>query len=197
MNHCDCLKYIVLVLLCLLASAPSSVSAESQHNYSNKEFGFGFQYPASWGESPPLALNARVKLVSPVGSPHAECTVIVKRYPHADSAKQSDIDQVFTARPSVAELKEILSQGASDVDVLEAGTGKLHSRPAHLARVRYITGTLFGNAYASGRVVMTATPGLTWTLSCSGQGATPAEAEKSYQSWQGEIDNIASSFRFK
>ena len=45
-------------------------------------------------------------------------------------------------------------------------------------------------------MVLTATPGLTWTISCNGKGATPAEAEKNFAFWSQEIDAIIASFRF-
>ena len=57
-------------------------------------------------------------------------------------------------------------------------------------------GTLVGTLPAYGRVVLTATPGLTWTISCNGKGATPAEAEKNFAFWTQEIDAIIASFRF-
>jgi hypothetical protein len=52
------------------------------------------------------------------------------------------------------------------------------------------------NTYASGRVLMAATPGLTSTISYSGLRGTPAEAEKNYQFWEGKINNLESSFKF-
>ena len=56
--------------------------------------------------------------------------------------------------------------------------------------------TPVGPARAYGRVVMTATPGLTWTISCSGQGTTAEEAERNFAFWGLEIDALVASFRF-
>jgi hypothetical protein len=197
MKYLDRLKYAWIFILCLVVTSPLTACAKSSQKYSNQEFGFNLAYPESWVTGPALAPNSRLQIMAPANTQRAECNVIVKRYPKAVSAQQGDIDQVFLEVPSVSELKEILSQSANDVEVLAASSVKLHSRPAHLARVRYNVGSSTGKTFVSGRVLMTATPGLTWTLSCGGQGNTPAEAEKSYQFWQHEIDNTVSSFRFK
>lgn len=195
MNHFTRSKYFAIVIFFLAAS--SAISAESQRNYTNHEFGFSFQYPASWTVTPTSTANSRAKVASPTNAPHAECAVIVQCYPQAASVSQVDIDQIFTGAPSPAELKSALSQGANDVEILAVSTGALHSRPAHLARTRYNIGIPAGRAFVSGRIAMTATPGLTWTLSCGGQGNTAVEAERSYQFWQLEINKLISSFRFK
>src|SRR5665647_310802 len=188
MNRLDCLKYISFAILCL-AAITSSAHAGKTQSYTNQEFGFSIRYPAQWTVNPSSAPNARIRVVSPTTTGHAECTVIVKRYPHAVAAKQSDIDQIFTESPSPTELKEVLSQADNKIEILKASTGKLHSRPAHLARVKYNVGNVLGGqAYAFGRVVMTATPGLTWSLSCNGQGTTSAEAEQNFQFWEREIN---------
>jgi hypothetical protein len=168
-----------------------------QPNYSNQEFGFSLRHPDTWTAGPSPAPNARVRLATPANTQRAECVVIVKRYPNAASAKQSDIDEVFLEAPSAAELKEILSQSASEVEILAASSGKLHTRPAHLARVRYTVGKPPDKIFVTGRVVMTATPGLTWTISCGGQGNTAAEADKSFQFWQRDINSLISSFIFR
>ena len=191
-----CAKYVRLVLICLAAAAPSALCAENLQSYHNQEFGFSFHYPGSWVIRPASVPNLQVKVGSPDTTQPAECAVIVKRYPHAVSAKQSDIDQIFTEVPTPAELKDVLSQGANEVEVVTASAGTLHKRPAHWARVRYSVDTSAGKVSASGRVVMTATPGLTWTVSCSAQGDTPAKAEQSFQFWKKEIDSLIASFRF-
>lgn len=159
-----------LVFACLVSATSSIAFGENLRTFTNKEFGFTFQYPVSWTVQPSGTPNSRAKVVSPKDSPYAGCAVIVQRYPQLSSLKQVDIDQVFAKRPPPSEIKEGLSQGFSDVAVLAVSVGALHSRPAHLARVRYSVGTESGKILFSGRIVSTATPGLTWTVSCGGQG---------------------------
>jgi hypothetical protein len=163
-------------------------------SYSNQEFGFSFTYPEAWIIRPGTMPNMRVKVADRAEQPAAECALIAKRFPKAVSAKQAEIDQIFTTPPTTAELEEVLGEGGNAVKVTKASVGSLHKRPAHVGRVYYKVGT---NAYASGQVVMTATPGLTWTLSCSGLGDTPANAEKNYHLWESAIDNLIASFTFK
>lgn len=44
---------------------------------------------------------------------------------------------------------------------------------------------------------MTATPGITWSVSCYGLGSQPESAEKSFKHWDGQINTLFSSLRFK
>jgi len=174
--------------------AAPALCAEKMSTYSNKEFGFSVQYPASWAITPSSTPNLRVKLVAPANAPAAECAVVVKRYPNAVSAQQSDIDQVFVEPPTTAELEELLSQGGYIVKVARASAGRLGSRPAHLARFQYRRD---GNVYASGQAALTATPGLTWSVSCYAQGDNPKQAEKNFHSWEEKIVKFFESFQFK
>ena len=192
-----CSKWLLNFTIFLTVISPLTACAKNPHEYTNPEFGFGLQYPESWVVRPSLVPNSRIRVVAPTGALRAECMVVVKRYAKAVSAQQSDIDQVFLEKPSVSELKDILSQSAQGVDVQSASSGKLHARPAHLALVRYTMDSPTGTTFVSGRVLMTATPGLTWTLSCGGQGSTAAEAEKSFQFWRRDIDSTVTSFTFK
>jgi hypothetical protein len=197
MNYQNHTKYLWIFILLLAVTCPLTACAKNPREYTNPEFGFSLQYPESWVVGTSLVPNSRLKVETPDKSQHAECVVIVKSYPNAVSAKQSDIDQIFQEEPTLAELKDILSQSANDVEVLTVSSGKLHSRPAHLARVRYNVGSPTDKTFVSGRVLLTATPGLTWTLSCGGQGKTAAEAEKSFQFWRHEIDKTIASYKFK
>lgn len=189
------IRHACLVFLALV-TAPVA-KAEELLTFTNDEFGFTFQYPATWRISPPASSNSRAKVVSPAGTPHAECAVIVQRYPQLDSASQEDIDGVFSEPPLAAEISNSLSQSFNDVRVVALSVGALGARPAQSSRVRYSAGAPANRNYVSGRVVSTATPGLTWTVTCGGQSASPAEAERSYQFWQLEISLLVSSFKFK
>lgn len=179
------------------STKPTVTATAGQSSYVNQEFGFSLHYPRTWTAGPAPAPNARVRLAAPASALAAECVVTVKRYPKAAAAQQSDIDQVFLEAPAAAEIKEILSQSVAEVEVLTATSDKIDTRPAHLARVRYTIGQAPATTFVTGRVIMTATPGLTWTLSCGGRGSSAAEADKSFAFWQGEIDSLVSSFRFQ
>lgn len=183
-----CLALLLLGLL--VQSAPA---ADQSSRYANSQFGFSFQYPGSWIFAHAPERNVRVKIVTPEGSPAAECAVIVKEYPKAADAKQDDIDQIFLAPPTVEELQEVLVRDGDPLKVTKAGTGKLDTRPTHVARYRLQLGL---EEYLSGQVAMTATPGRTWSVSCSGRGASPEQAEKNFQFWKKGIDGLMTSFRF-
>jgi hypothetical protein len=184
-----CLFVSVLALWTDTASA-----AEKTARYNNDQFGFSFQYPASWIFAHTPLRDMRVKVVAPGSSPAAECAVIVKEYPNAVKAKQSEIDQIFLEPPTVEELQEVLGQEGEQLKVIKASTGMLDKRPTHVARYRLHLGL---SEDLSGQVAMTATPGLTWSVTCSGRGVNPEQAEKNYQAWQQAMQALLASFRFK
>jgi hypothetical protein len=51
--------------------------------------------------------------------------------------------------------------------------------------------------YASGQVEMIVTPGITWSVFCSGPGGQPESAEKSFKHWDSQINALFSSLRFR
>ena len=188
------LKILSVHMIAAAMLASAAMGAEKLTTYSNKEFGFSFQYPAAWTLSPSSLPNLRAKVVAPANGPLAECAVVVKRYPNAASAKQSDIDQIFIEPPTAAELEEVLSQGGEVVKVSKASAGRLHARPAHFAQFHYRKN---GDVYVFGQTALTATPGLTWSVSCSAQGDDPQKADKNLHYWQSRIDALIGSFQFK
>ncbi|MGD9947217.1 MAG: PsbP-related protein [Desulfobulbus sp.] len=183
-----------LFVLVVVGWAGTVLAAEKTARYSNGQFGFSFQYPASWFFAHTSVRNMRVKIVAPENGPAAECAVMVKEYPNAVKAKQSEIDQVFLEPPTVEALQEVLGQEGEQLKVTKASTGKLDNRPTHVARYRMRLGF---DEYFSGQIAMTATPGLTWSVSCSGRGQTPEQAEKNFQAWQQSIQGLMHAFRFK
>jgi len=185
------------VFVCLLLAASSVALAEDLRTFANSECQFSFQYPASWQVRPPGSPNSRGKVVSPNGSPSAECAVIVKRFPQLSSLSQMEIDQVFARQPTPSEFREGLRPTLNDVTVMTVSVGALQSRPAQLARVQYSVGTEFGKVYVSGRTVTTATPGLSWTITCGGLGGTFEEAARNYLHWQTAINRLVFSFQFR
>lgn len=180
-------------LLVLAVTLGSALAAEQPTTFTDPEFRFSFQYPASWSTAPTPVADMRVKVVAPDQTPAAECSVFVKRHPKAIHAKQSEIDEIFQDAPTAAELEEVLSDDKGVVKVTKAGNGKLHNRPAHVATFHYRA----EHGYASGQVAMTATPGMTWSVSCYGLGDQPEAADKHFKHWEGQIKTLFSSFRFK
>ncbi len=193
MSSLHCLLRFCLAMWLVALWMGNVAAAEKTARYSNSQYGFSFQYPATWVFAHSAVRNMRVKIVAPENGPAAECTVIVKEYPHAVNAKQSEIDQIFLEPPTVAELQEVLGQEGEQLQVTAASNGRLGSRPTHVARYRMRLGF---DEYLAGQIAMTATPGLTWSLSCSGKGDNPQQAEKNYQTWRRSVEALLASFRF-
>ena len=188
--------FLGAALLLLATAFPAPARVIELQRYEDRAFHFALQYPANWQLSPVTDGDLRAQVRAPDGGPTAQCSVIVKQFPNAAEAKQADIDQVFLAPPTAAEIREMLGAEVPELEVLTVTTTTLHTRPAHQAALRYSLPALVGTLPAYGRVVLTATPGLTWTISCNGKGATPAEAEKNFAFWSQEIDALIASFRF-
>jgi hypothetical protein len=182
---------LIVLLLSLVVS--SAAATDQPGRYTNNQFGFSFQSPGGWIYAHAPERNVRVKIVAPDGSPAAECAVTVKEYPKAGNARQGEIDRIFLVAPTIEELHEVLADGGRQLKVIKASTGTLDTRPIHVARYRLQLGF---DEFLFGQVAMTATPGLTWSVSCSGRGGSPEEAEKNYQFWQKGIEALMTSFRF-
>ncbi len=188
---------LIAALFLLTAPAPAPARVIELRRHENREFHFAFQYPASWRLNPDAGGDLRARTIAPAGGPEAQCSVIVKRFPNAAGARQGEIDP-GVPRPA--------HRGRDHRYARRRGTGSggarrfcghpAHPRPAHQAALRYTVVTPVGPARAYGRVVLTATPGLTWTISCSGQGTTNEEAERNFAFWGLEIDALVASFRF-
>nr|WP_320010446.1 hypothetical protein [uncultured Desulfobulbus sp.] len=181
-----------IMLLLVGVLGPDTVrAAKKTGQYTNEQFGFSFRYPASWIFAHSPQRDMRVRIVAPEGEPDAECAVVVKEYPAAAHARQEEIDEVFTATPTVEELQEVLGQSEDHLEVLAAAKGRLQQRPTHVATYRLRQGL---DEYLYGEVSMTATPGLTWSLSCRGLGASQAQAKKNFQYWAAAIQALYASF---
>ena len=142
-----------LLLLATAVPAPARVIELQRHE--NREFHFAFQYPASWQLSPVTGGDLRARVSAPEGGPTAQCSVIVKQFPNAAEARQAEIDQVFLAPPTAAEIREMLGAEIPELEVLSVATTTLHTRPAHQAALRYPLPALVGTLPAYGRVVLT------------------------------------------
>lgn len=184
----------LMVIPCIRTADAAPTPVAPTAVYRNGSFNFTFRYPANWIAMPSKVTNTRVQVASPVKSPTAECSVIIKEYPKAVKARQADIDAIFTDQPDSRELEQVLGGEGENVTVTRAVTGKLGARPAHYARYRAQLG---GSAYLSGEVAMTATPGLTWSVACNGLGSTPEKADKNFRAWQQSIEALYKSFRLQ
>ena len=181
----------------LLLTIPLSY-AENTQVYSNKEYRFSFKFPASWHVQAPITPNSKVKVVSPSSSLSAECAVIIKKVSQLDGQSQENLDQMLLQSPPDKEqYQATLMQGFSDVSVIAVSQGRLGSRIAHMVRTRYSVRSKSSKEFVSMRMAKAFSPGMSWGLTCGGQGKSPDEAEKAYEYWQTAINNIFMTFRFQ
>jgi hypothetical protein len=172
--------------------------AEDSQVYSNKEYRFSFKFPASWHAQAPTTPNTKAKVVSPSSSFTAECAVTIKTMSQLSEKSQTELDQLLLQSPPDREqYQATLMQGFSDVSVVAVSQGRLGSRIAHMVRARYSVGSESTKEFVSVRMAKAFSPGLSWGLTCGGQGKTPAEAEKAFEYWQSAINNVFFTFHFQ
>lgn len=181
----------------LLLTIPLS-HAESTQLYSNNEYRFSFMYPGSWHLQAPITPHSIAKIVSPSSAMSAECAIIVKKVPQLDGQTQDNLDKMLLQSPPDKEqYKATLLQGFSDVSVIAVRQGRLGSRIAHMVRAKYSVSNESSKEFVSVRMAKAFSPGMSWGLTCGGQGKSADEAEKAYEYWQADINNIFQTFRFQ
>jgi hypothetical protein len=154
--------------------------------------------PTSWVRQPTTTGNSRIKFVAPLGTPAAECAVIVKEYPGLRGEQQSTFDQQMAEQPNPSEMTSQLSSRYNNVKVFSTGVASISGFPAQLVNVQYSVGTPRGELWARGITVTTATtPGLVWTITCGALGKSLDEAQKGFSYWQSEIMRFPTNIKIR
>jgi hypothetical protein len=164
-----------------VVKAESSVFVESPAPFSATA-------PMTWVRMPPATGSSQLKFVSPSGTPHAECAVIVKLSKSLQDVSQADINDLLLESPDSDSVAQGLSVNFNDVRVLAVGNGAISGFPAQIHNVHYSVGLPAGKRWIRGVFYTTITyPGWIWSISCGGQGETLAEAQKAYDYWHLEL----------
>lgn len=181
---------LLAVLIAPLAAAQSVTITDSPSPFSAKA-------PANWSRQPPATGNSRLKFVSPSGTPHAECAVIVKTAPVLRGHSQTEINAALLDPPDPKVIARNLSVSFENVRVISVGNGVLSGIPAHIYNVQHSVGTPIGIQWIRNVSTTTITvPGVSWTVGCSGQGRTLAEAQKAFDYWQLEFVKFRTFIKF-
>jgi hypothetical protein len=184
----------VCLLACILLST-TQVLAQTVR-IKNSPRPFTVVGPTSWTQQPTTTGNSRIKFVSPVGTPAAECAVIVKENPGLRSIPQSTFDGQMAELPDPNEMASNLSSRFNNAKVLSVGVASISGHPAQLHNVQYSVGTPDGEQWSRGTMVTTmTTPGLSWTVGCSAMGTNLNEALKGYSYWQLEIVRFSTNIK--
>lgn len=154
--------------------------------------------PTSWVQQPTSTGNSRIKFAAPLGTPAAECAVIVQVYPGLRGEPQSTFDQQMAEKPNPSEMASQLSSRYNNVKVFSTGVASISGFPAQLVNVQYSVGTPSGELWARGITITTATtPGLVWIISCGALGKSLGEAQKGFSYWQSEIMRFQTNIKIR
>jgi hypothetical protein len=173
----------------------------------NAEYGFRFSYPKNWslGTGPALGQSNTPVIISWNKSPGAICAIGIVSQPSSTTQSQASLDQSLLANPISAEIwRKISGQGCSQYRLRSSSLCTVGRLPAYQALTEcYITpiasqsdplGIL--GSYHVDITLVTLTPGLSWRLSCSGDGLSLEEADGSYNYWRPTFERIIQSFIF-
>lgn len=164
---------VFLFVWALFLSSPSL--AKDTQVYLNEEYDFSFEYPSSWQEQAPTTPNSKVVFVSPPESPHVECSVVIKKIPMLDNLTQKELNiSIGQSPPDQEQYKAAFKQGFNNVSIYGVSQGFLGNRVSQMIRAGYT----MGNQFFSVRMAKSFSPGLSWGLTCGGEGESFNEAEK-------------------
>lgn len=159
---------------------------------------FSVVSPSSWVQQPTTTGNSRIKFAAPLGTPAAECAVIVKEFPGLKGEPQSTFNQQMAEPQKPNEMAAQLSSRYNNVKVIATGVASISGYPAQLTNVLYSVGTPSGELWTRGILITTATtPGLVWTIGCGALGWSPDEAQKGYSHWQSEIIRFPTNIKIQ
>lgn len=188
-------RYLLIAVLLAVFIAPS-VAAQSV-TITDSPSPFSATAPTGWSRQPPGTGNSRLKFVSPSGTPHAECAVIVKTSSALRGLSQTEINAALLDPPDPKVIARNLSASFENVRVISVGNGVLSGIPAHIYNVQYSVGTPTGIQWIRNVSTTTITvPGVSWTVGCGGQGRTLAEAQKAFDYWQLEFVKFRTFVKF-
>ncbi len=154
--------------------------------------------PTSWVQQPTSTGNSRIKFSAPIGTPAAECAVIVQVYPGLKGEPQSTFDQQMAEKPNPSEMTSQLSSRYNNVKVFSTGVASISGFPAQLVNAQYSVGTPSGELWTRGIAITTATtPGLMWVISCGAFGKSLDEAQKGFSYWQSEIVRFPTNIKIR
>jgi hypothetical protein len=154
--------------------------------------------PTSWVQLPTTTGNSRIRFATPLGTPEAECAVVVQEYPSLRDVPQSAFNQKMVGQPNPSELSSQLSSRFNNVKVFSTGLASISGIPAQLFNVQYSVGTPSGEHWSRGIAVITATtPGLSWTITCGAHGKNLDEAQKGFSYWQSEIMRFPTNIKIR
>ncbi len=153
--------------------------------------------PSGWVRGPIVTGNTRLALVSPNGTPRAECAVTVVEL-QGVNALQRDLDELVRTLPSVEDARAHLANSYKNVKVTSVAYGLLAGFVAQVVRFEYSVGTPLGELWGVGVTTTTMiSPNMSWVVGCGGAGRTPEEARRAANYWQIVFNDFPTTLKLK
>ena len=175
----------------------ASTAAAQTVTITNTPRPFSAKTPAKWVLQPLKSGNVKLDFQSPRGTPQAGCTVVVQTLTGLRGHSQDEFNAEMTKPLDIKGFASSLSVTLSNVRVISAGYGALSRLPTQIYKVQYSTGTPSGKIWSLGVISTTiSVPDIIWTVGCTGQGRTTAEAQKAFDYWQLELVAFPTFIKF-
>lgn len=186
---------LLLVGLAAILNASPTYAAEGNHTYRDREYGFSFDYPASWSAQPGLGRNTRVVVTAPANQPEANCNVIVRHVPAMANQTQVELNHGLDGKEF--EYDYWLRDMPKNIRVFDPRKHYLGQQVARSAVLQLSVPVQGVTQHATQLHLITLQPGLFFGFTCGSTGDTAAEATAGFTFWKQTFSTIILSLKFK
>lgn len=185
---------ILLGQAAILNSSPT-YAAEGNLTFRDREYGFSFDYPASWSAQPGLGPNTRVVITAPADQAEANCNILVRRVPAMANQTQAELNRGLDGKEFDYDywLRD-MPKNIRVFDPRKHSLGPQAARSAVLQASFQVQGVTL---YATQLHLITFQPGLFFGFTCGSTGDTAAEATAGFTFWKQTFSRIVLSLKFK
>lgn len=186
---------LLLVGLAAILNASPTYAADGNHTYRDREYGFSFDYPASWSAQPGISPNTRVAVTAPADQPGAVCNILVRHVPAFANKTQVELNRGLDGKEF--EYDYWLRDMPKNIRVFDPRKHYLGQQVARSAILQYSLVVQGVTLHATQLHLVTLQPGLFFGFTCGSTGDTVAEAAAGFTFWKQTFSKIILSLKFK
>lgn len=186
---------LFLMGLAAILNASPTYAAEGNHTYRDREYGFSFDYPASWSAQPGLGRNTRVVITAPTDQPEANCNVIVRYVPTIANQTQVELNRGLDGKEF--EYDYWLRDMPKNIRIFDPRKHYLGQQVARSAVLQYSLAVQGVTLHVTQLHLITFQPGLFFQFTCGSTGDTAAESTAGFTFWKQTFSRIVLSLKLK
>lgn len=182
---------LLLLAILSISHASPTYAADGTRTYRDREYGFSFDYPASWSAQPGIGRNTRVAVTAPTG---AVCNISVQHVPALANQTQAQLNRVLDGKEF--EYDYWLRDMPKNIRVFDARKHSLGSQTARSAVLQFSASAQGITQHVRQLHLVTIRPGVFFGFVCGAGGDTAAEATAGFTFWKQTFSNIVLSLKF-